>query len=222
MTIIDWTQPVETTEDPPRPVWVLIDSEGVPCAVLIDGNTVQPMPIDNGDCVFESSNGETQFTLRNVPAKPVRHEGYVTICPSYPDAEHDFGKVASGPICKDGTALAACHPSLIVGRIVWNSPVEDDENAARMAKSEARYERLREERDHWKTEAKALSVNVKGLERDLLEAVRLTNARWAEEAVLFDLKTALDQLVKITDERDAWNAPPPHGSAYGARLPRRL
>jgi len=78
MTAIDWTQPIETTETPPRPVRVLAtDIAGIyPVVGIIPDST-------GSDFVWRfTADGRTTTTrqlvegevrLRNVAAKPVRH-----------------------------------------------------------------------------------------------------------------------------------------------------
>lgn len=68
---IDWTKPVETTEDPPRPVRVLADdAHGAwPIVGMIDGLIVR-ITVEG-----KSSNG--CFCIRNVAPKPVLREIWV-------------------------------------------------------------------------------------------------------------------------------------------------
>lgn len=110
---IDWTKPV-------------LCARGLVAEPLFDGQgRIKACSI--GSVVYAEPSFE-KLGLRNAAPKPLRREGYVVICPSYPNADHDFGKVASGPIFRDGDALASIHPKMIIGRIMWNSdgsPVED-------------------------------------------------------------------------------------------------
>ena len=114
---LDCNQPVETDETPPRPVRVLFDKDGVAHAVMI--------PDEYGESKIWSLDGEQAWgygrhiPLRNVPAKPVRHEGWVAVVPVPPNVDYDV--VASGPIIADRDRLVKAYPTLKIAKIIWNS-----------------------------------------------------------------------------------------------------
>jgi hypothetical protein len=71
--MIDWTQPIETTETPPRPVRVLFDSDGGVYGVDIETNLWGICSDKVSVCRRDDNGMGTHFiTLRNVaPPKPV-------------------------------------------------------------------------------------------------------------------------------------------------------
>jgi hypothetical protein len=84
--MIDWTQPIETTETPPRPVRVLFDKDGRPEAAHIDDNHASPsfnlFALERIGAGVNATRGMYSIPLRNVaPPKPepVRYERCVAL-----------------------------------------------------------------------------------------------------------------------------------------------
>ena len=97
--MIDWTQPIETTETPPRPVRVLatdIDGSQFPivAAILGLGDTRLGRCANDGEHILLTSDGMA-VRLRNVaPPKPepIMHEGWVRLyakAGQWPSASHN-------------------------------------------------------------------------------------------------------------------------------------
>jgi hypothetical protein len=145
---IDWTQPVETDETPPRPVRVLctdLDNDRGPViAALYDpahGCEAVHSFLGSGDHVLG------RFAIRNVAPKPVveMFERWVNL---YPNGSS--GVIHSRKEDADNTTRGGRR--IDCRRIVWNSdgsPVEDDLLAEYKA-----------DRDHWKAKAEVLQAEI--------------------------------------------------------------
>lgn len=141
--MIDWTKPVETVEDPPRPVRVLATDLPPPRTVALAIEGASP-PVHAIQADYTVVNG---FQLRNVPAKPVLHERWVNLYDTYSGSLYCSEKRANSEAGKD---RVECR------RIVWNSdgsPVERDYDDAMEITA------LRKERDDWKARAEALQAS---------------------------------------------------------------
>ena len=136
MTEIDWTQPVETTETPPRPVRVLFNKDGKPdaCKIGPDFATL----FQEVDCVIAQGDN-WRITLRNVPPpkpEPVRRNAFLHL--------RADGGVAVTYIRPKGVSAVE------VREIAWmsdGSPVPGEETI-----SYSSYERMCDERDALKAE----------------------------------------------------------------------
>lgn len=121
--MIDWTKPVETDEDNPRPVRVLCTdgpNRSYPVQVIC-GNMAQSTGYSHDG---RSSYGlERHVPLRNVAPKPVRYEGWVVL---YND----------GSICaskRENATDFVDNDRVETRRIVWHSdgsPVDTESCAA--------------------------------------------------------------------------------------------
>jgi hypothetical protein len=173
---IDWTQPVETTEDPPRPVRVLFDKDGRPEAVRIDcilfGLTENTIRL-----------GGKLVTLRNVaPPKPepVLMEGWLNlysdqnIKPTMQDTKREADDIArEGRVeCRHVTWMSNGSP-------VPASPQQFDQ-MREMAK-------LIQERDGWRAKAE-----------DALSLLRTANDR--VETLQVDMK----RMTPVVDAAVIW------------------
>ena len=111
---IDFTQPVETTATPPRPVMVLFDKDGKPVACEIDGVLFRCVHIP--EYGFRAERGMVSYVLRNVASKPVLHEVWVAMRGT--GGLNAYGTkreaVAYQDMCQFGTVVEIRH-------IVWNS-----------------------------------------------------------------------------------------------------
>ena len=164
---IRWDLPVETSETPPRPVRVLatdFKAKGFPylCAV------------DYGDheahALFSAEGWDTQrvMRLRNVPAKPVLLEAWISL---YSDGRSPSKFFKTKEACENATlktGRAECR------RIVWHSdgsPVTSDAPDAPW----------KENSEYWKAKAEALQAEVAQEKRNVLTLVK-TVARQEEAA----------------------------------------
>ena len=143
--MIDWTQPCETDEDPPRPVRVLFDKDGAVCALEIYGELYKL--VGSRAC----RPGLDSIPLRNVATKPVRHEGWIAINPITDTrlrvVPYVYTSKAKAQECAP-RAEAYIHA-------VWSddgSPVEDDSFAAQHLR------KCIEDRDHWKVRCAELEA----------------------------------------------------------------
>jgi hypothetical protein len=137
MTNIDWTKPVETTEDPPRPVQVLFDADGRPKAAHIDDNPAHSsfnlFTIERG---ANATRGMYSIPLRNVePPKPepVLREAWINLYPRGLDGT--FGSKAFADEQADDRTRIECR------RIAWMSdgslvPGGDDQNTIKTLTAE--------------------------------------------------------------------------------------
>lgn len=120
---IDWTQPVETTEDPPRPVRVLFDPRGVASAADMDGQ-LWWVTVD-GDAIYRVGGG--QITLRNVPPpkpEPVLWESWCLLTRDGVVVAHADEDEADMEMT---SSAAGFHTFVEKRRIAWmsdGSPVE--------------------------------------------------------------------------------------------------
>lgn len=161
--MIDWTKPVETTEDPPRPVRVLCTDAGeqYPIVALISRYPILFTKDGN-----EFANG-CGITLRNVAPKPETvlmeawvvwdADGYETVWCKEKDAadraRHFRGVYARAAVMSDGSPV----PGEASG-----------EDAPLIGLSDAEFRRLCDnveapliaERDHWRAKAEALQAEV--------------------------------------------------------------
>ena len=181
---IDLTQPVETDETPPFGARVLADDCGglFPVAVLVVGRRV-----------FQYSRkgvpGPDAPTLRNVPAKPVRHEGWAAIyrvAGELSVAKEIFRDQVSSREARP-SAEAHCH-------IVWNrdgSPVSGADAGPEYWMN--RFTEMTADRDHWKAKAE-------GLEAELDAAKRDANTAWkAAEDIQIARRAVIEKMRPVVD-----------------------
>ena len=159
MTAIDWTQPVETTEDPPRPVRVLATdrpNSNHPIVVMRDDGQIFAVGLD-GDGIpqlFKNGTWGT-VTLRNVPPpkpKPVLHEAWVwwnsagkaTVSLNEEWCIHqktrERGVYTRAAVMSDGSPV----------------PGEDDLATKQITEFAERYQ---DDVNHWKAKAEALQAD---------------------------------------------------------------
>lgn len=182
---IDWTQPVETTEDPPRPVRVLATDAGeqYPIVALISR---EPILFTKDGHEWPDGCG---ITLRNVPPpkpEPVLHERWATV---WGDGAF-YGPFKSRPVEELNGSKTI--------RIAWmsdGSPVPSEasgEEAPLIGLSDAEFRRLCDnveapliaDRDHWKSKAEALQAEVERMKPVVDAAVAWTNAEGNEAIIL--------------------------------------
>lgn len=177
---IRWDLPVETTETPPRPVRVLATdlAHTLRIAVAIEGMGTQVYP-----CREDGAVCGTFLSLRNVPAKPVRHEAWVNL--------YSCGLIGSlYANSKDADAAAAAYPDRVeCRRIAWNSdgsPVEGDRIAEYKADRDwlsQKYSEMITDRDHWRAKAEYMEAGC---------------VQWKAKAEAMSVELAL-----MTQDRDA-------------------
>lgn len=187
--MIDWTQPVETTETPPRPVRVLATNVGEICPVVIglpDGSVVRFRLDGTPYC--------TPLTLRNVPVKPVLHERWVNLYDTYAGSLYYSEKRANS---EAGKGRVECR------RIAWNSdgsPVEDDRDPLC-------YGALKDDRYNWKAKAEALQAEVGSLSSaGMIVHLNAENK---------DLLALVDWMRPVVGAAVAWVLPELRGSYSG-------
>ena len=126
MCVKDWTKPVETTEDPPRPVRVLatdLDSSRWPVAVAIPCTDEGDMEVMCFSHEGSACDDNIRFTLRNAPPpkpEPVMYEKWVLL-----EKNGDLLDYRSESQARD----AEDEDTAEVRRIAWmsdGSPVRDD------------------------------------------------------------------------------------------------
>lgn len=83
MTAIDWTKPVETDEENPRPVTILFDKDGRPDAARIDNNASSPslnlFALQHVGSTAYATRGMYSIPLRNVAPKTVKREAWINV-----------------------------------------------------------------------------------------------------------------------------------------------
>ena len=158
--MIDWTKPLETTEDPPRPVRVLaIDIQDAykdhPVAAYF------PMVDNRGGYVawyrLDGTSGGSGIRLRNVAPKPVRHEAWVNLYVDGVVGAHRYKEMAD----KHATnGYGEIDPDRVeCRRIVWHS----DGSPADDTVSREEYDRVCAEQDTLKSECEQEKRNVSNL-----------------------------------------------------------
>ena len=160
---IDWTQPCETTEDPPRPVRVLCNGGDVEACIL--GGELWWIDPSNELCWRQGDNDDGDYvniTLRNVaPPKPepVLIERWATV---WGDGAF-YGPFKSRP-------LAELRGSQVI-RLAWMS------DGSPVPASPAQFDHMREmakmiqERDEWKANAEE-ALSLLRMANDRVEALQ--------------------------------------------------
>ena len=191
MTNIDWTKPVETDEDPPRPVRVLGEITGQAnrhiIAIYRRGVAVEVLYQVNDRGEVQGAGG---LILRNVAPKPepVLREAWINLYPRGLDGT--FGSKAFADEHADDRNRLECR------RITWmsdGSPVPGEMDPVRLSldniKLRTDLDRLRQEQE--KTEARIAEFH------DSLE--------WDELIAERDrLKAEVERLKPVYDAAAAW------------------
>jgi hypothetical protein len=213
--MIDWTKPVETTEDPPRPVRVLFDRGGRPEAVHINDNHTAPsfnlFAIEHIGAGVNATRGMYSIPLRNVaPPKPkpepVLREAWVawdsdgmeTIWNSEKDAadraRHLRGVYVRAAVMSDGSPVPGEAPE--APEAPWK---ENSEYwLAKAENIEKRQEATIKELIRWKQECKSAQAERDALRLDLESRILESNETRKVIAALTaerdDLKAEVERL----------------------------
>jgi len=141
--MIDWQKPVETCEDPPRPVRVLFDKDGK--AIFGTLNDSGPWHIQGGRIL---DNDLLWVRLRNIPEhkpEPVRHEAWLNLYGNGAFTKHHDKDDAE--LCGVSSGRVECR------RITWMS------DGSTAPASPEQLDQMREtakliiDRDQWQTKA---------------------------------------------------------------------
>ena len=192
--MIDWTKPVETDEDPPRPVRVLFTDSGLAYATEVDG-ILWHLDI-NGNPRCHDTDGRP-ITLRNVPAKPVRHEAWVNLYGNGAMTKHHD---------KADAELFGVEPGRVECRhLVWNSdgsPVTSHlQNAVDQPTD--RVVEIAAERDAWKLAAHAQQERADRMYEKVQELEATVLHR---EAYCADARAEVLRCKPVVDAAVAWKA----------------
>ena len=147
--MIDFTQPIETDETPPRPVRVLA-TDG-PCAkfpvIAVVGNAFhREFSLDGRQ---DEAAHVIPLRLRNAPAKPVRHERWVCL---YADGTMGVDRHTREEC--EGNARES-YPLAEIRRIAWNSDGSPPESELL-----PEYMAMESDRDHWKGTVESLLAEI--------------------------------------------------------------
>lgn len=106
MSEINWTKPVETDEENPRPVRVLFNKEGDLEGCRVDGGEFDFYTItrNHQHGVWYADHGTETIPLRNVRPKKVKREGWVNVFES--KYWGDVGRLAKGIYSSEDKAKA--------------------------------------------------------------------------------------------------------------------
>ncbi|RAU21062.1 hypothetical protein CU669_15000 [Paramagnetospirillum kuznetsovii] len=197
---IDFTNPVETTETPPRPVMVLYAlGNDTPYGFVV--YNVTKTATDE----FWLMTDENRPDIRNVPAKPVLIEGWSNVM-SFGE-RHGSLPFSMGRVYPTRELAAAylddddCYVTTI--KVAWHSdgsPVEEDDTfvAQHLRKCIA-------DRDHWKAKAEALD---RDLESRILEcgAAWERCQQWEAKAIKAqaDAGGIINRMQAVVDAAVAW------------------
>ena len=182
--MIDWTQPVETDETPPRPVRVLAtDTEGDWPVVFVIGDQLYACNLEG----TEGACAQTHWSmppLRNVPAKPVRHEVWCVL--------RNTGGLECWKDENQARKYAIDHPNVYAEtrRIVWNSdgsPVSGADAGPEYWMN--RFTEMTAERDAWRSKAEALQTDLSSVTAEALRA----------DAIINRMKPVVDAAVALSE-----------------------
>lgn len=186
--MIDWTLPVETTEDPPRPVRVLCTDAGeqYPIVALISR---EPILFTKDGHEWPDGCG---ITLRNVPPPkpdPVLREAWVV----FKEAPNCwvFTDYAHAKNCADANGFPMARAAVMSD----GSPVPGDFH------DDLEWTELTADRDNWKAEAELLA-NQNGMMQVEINRLNslLTEATTKAEA----LEAEVDRMKPVVDAAVAW------------------
>lgn len=191
---IDWTKPVETTEDPPRPVMILYAlGNDTPYGFVVYNETGKYTD------EFWTMTDDNRRGIRNVPKPkpaPVLREAWVCLYHSGSIHTHREGHM------DDCDAAAEKHGRVECRRITWmsdGSPVpggSPDSHRQGMDDGLAEVEEVRDERDKLQTANVRLLGEVSAL---TAETERLRNSEIASSNTIANLMNDLEDLDTTID-----------------------